>query len=85
MVADGALAVGASNVDRLPGKSHVLEQLAYSLQAGLDHVRGTWLGGSEGSRQRCIDVLKQRPADGRESNPSLDRRRDAIFRKWRPR
>lgn len=50
MVADGAFAIGTSHVNRLPGKSNVLEQLAYSLQAGLDHVRGKWLGGSDGSR-----------------------------------
>lgn len=43
MMADGALAIGASDMYSFPRKMDIFEQLAYSLQAGLDHGHRTLL------------------------------------------
>jgi hypothetical protein len=44
VVADGAFAIGAGNVDGFPGELDVFEKLSNTLQARLDHCSVAMLG-----------------------------------------
>jgi hypothetical protein len=68
VVADGAFAIGAGNVDGLPGKVDVFEELGDALQARLDHGCGSRL--QDGSEQVSqvedwVEAGRTRPLPGR--------------------